>query len=140
LPMTRRSVALTTCRVVVLALVVAVPLAGCGGGPGEPGPSAPVPTRTAPPPSLSPATTVSSAPPRMVDVVDGYDRFIVSAQQYELIGKRLNQVLRREGLWDQGVRFGANFDPDTGEYFVLIKPGRSRLSARQILDRLLGIA
>jgi hypothetical protein len=138
--MTHRSVALATCRVVVLALVVAVPLAGCGGGPGEPGPPAPVPTQTAPPPSLSPATTVTWAPPRMVGVVDGYYRFIVSAQQYELIGERLNQVLRREGLWDQGVRFGANVDPATGEYFVLIKPGLSRLSARQILNRLLGIA
>jgi hypothetical protein len=76
----------------------------------------------------------------MVGVVDGYYRFIVSAQQYELIGERLNQVLRREGLWDQGVRFGANIDPATGEHFVLIKPGLSRLSARQILNRLLGIA
>jgi hypothetical protein len=66
--------------------------------------------------------------------------FIVDAQQYELIGKRLHQVQQREGLWDQGVRFGANVDPETGEYVVLIKPGRSRLSARQILDRLLGIA
>ena len=138
--MTRRSVALSTCRVVVLALVAAVPLAGCGGGPGEPGPAGPVPTQTAPPPSLSPATTVTGAPPRMVRVVDGYHMFIVSAQQYELIGRRLNQVLHREGLWDQGVRFGANINPDTGEHFVLIKPGLSRLSARQILNRLLGTA
>lgn len=138
--MTRRSVALATCRVVVLALVVAVPVAGCGGGPGGPGPPAPVPTQTTPPPNLSPATTVTWAPPRMVRVVDGYHVFVVSAQQYELIGKRLHQVLRREGLWDQGVRLGANINPDTGEHVVLIKPGLSRLSARQILNRLLGIA
>jgi hypothetical protein len=76
----------------------------------------------------------------MVRVVDGYHVFVVNAQQYELIGRRLHQVLRREGLWDQGVRFGANVDQETGDYLVLIKPGRSRLSARQILDRLLGIA
>jgi hypothetical protein len=76
----------------------------------------------------------------MVRIVDGYHRFIVNAQQYELIGKRLDQVLRREGLWDRGVRFGANFDPEKHEYFVLIKPGFSRLSAHQILNRLLGIA
>jgi hypothetical protein len=138
--MTRRSVAVATCRVVVLALVVAVPLAGCGGGPGDPAPPGPVPTQTAPPPNLSPATTVTGAPPRMVRVVDGYHMFIVNAQQYELIGRRLNQVLRREGLWDQGVRFGANINPDTGEHVVLIKPGLSRLSARQILNRLLGTA
>jgi hypothetical protein len=75
----------------------------------------------------------------MVRVVDGYHMFVVNAQQYELIGRRLNQVLRREGLWDQGVRFGANINPDTGEHFVLIKPGLSRLSARQILNRLLGV-
>ena len=138
--MTRRSVALATCRVVVLTLVVAVPLASCGVGQGDPGPTAPVPTQTAPPPSLSPATTVTWAPPRLVRVVDGYSMFVVNAQQYEVIGKRLHQVLRREGLWDQGVRFGANFDPGTGEYVVLIKPGFSRLSARQILNRLLGVA
>ena len=76
----------------------------------------------------------------MVRVVDGYHVFVVSAQQYELIGKRLHQVLRREGLWDQGVRLGANINPDTGEHVVLIKPGLSRLSVRQILNRLLGIA
>jgi hypothetical protein len=76
----------------------------------------------------------------MVRIVDGYHVFIVNAQQYEVIGKRLHQVLRGEGLWDQGVRFGANHDPAKGEYLVLIKPGRSRLSARQILNRLLGIA
>lgn len=75
----------------------------------------------------------------MVRVVDGYQVFEVSAQQYELIGKRLTQVLHREGLWDQGVRFGANADPARGWSVVLIKPGLSQLSPRQILNRLLGI-
>ena len=137
--MTRRSVALATCRVVVLALVVAVPVAGCGGGPGGPGPPAPVPTQTTPPPNLSPATTVTWAPPRMVRVVDGYHVFVVSAQQYELIGQRVGEVLVHQHLLDQGVRFGANFDPEKHFYFVLIDPGHSGLSAREILDRLLGI-
>ena len=48
-------------------------------------------------------------------------------------------VLIRERLYDQGVRFGANYDPDKDLHFVLINPGLSHLSARQILDRLLGI-
>jgi hypothetical protein len=75
----------------------------------------------------------------MIRVVDGYDVYAVSAQQYELIGKRIFQVLRREGLWDQGVRLGVNTYPDKGEYIVLIKPGLSGLSTRQILNRLLGV-
>jgi hypothetical protein len=60
----------------------------------------------------------------MVRVVDGYDVFAVNAQHYELVGKRIFQVLRREGLWDQGVRLGVNADPAKGEYIVLIKPWR----------------
>ena len=142
--MTCRSVAVSTCRRPALALVlllsVATVLAGCrAGGPGEPVPAGPIPTPAAPPPTLSPVTTLTWTPPRMVRVVDGYSMFKVNAQQYELIGKRLYQVLRREGLWDQGVRFGANADPAKGDYFVLIKPGLSQLSARQILNRLLGV-
>ena len=48
-------------------------------------------------------------------------------------------VLIRERLYDQGVRFGDNYDPHKDLHFVLINPGLSHLSARQILDRLLGI-
>jgi hypothetical protein len=125
--------------VLALALAVAAALAACRAGGEEPVPPGPVPTQTSPPPTLSPSTTLASAPPRMVRVVDGYQVFEVSAQQYELIGKRLVQVLHREGLWDQGVRFGANADPARGWYVVLIKPGSSQLSSRQILNRLLGV-
>jgi hypothetical protein len=49
------------------------------------------------------------------------------------------QVLFRERLSDQGVPFGANYDRDKDLHFVLIDPGFSQLSARQILDRQLGI-
>jgi hypothetical protein len=129
--MIRRSLALS------VALAVAVVLVGCGDA-GEPVPPNPVPTRTVPPPTLSP-TTVFGAQPRAVRVVDGFTVFEVNAQQYELIGKRLVQVLHREGLWDQGVRFGANADPAKDWYVVLIKPGLSQLSPRQILNRLLGV-
>ena len=48
-------------------------------------------------------------------------------------------VLIRERLYDQGVRFGANYDRGRHLHFVLIDPGFSHLSTRQILDRLLGI-
>jgi hypothetical protein len=45
-------------------------------------------------------------------------------------------VLTRQGLWDQGVRFGIT-DPFKKQHFVLINPGLSGLTARQILDRML---
>jgi hypothetical protein len=65
--------------------------------------------------------------------------FEVNAEQYELIGRRVAKVLLHQHLWDQGVRFGMNFEADKHFYFVLIDPGLSRLTARQIPDRLLGI-
>jgi hypothetical protein len=121
--MTRLRVAL------LLGLAVLAVLAGCGSGAGEPPPSSPVPTP-------SPVTTLLSTAPRAAGTVDGYQRFDVTAQQYDIIGRHVHQVIVREKLWDQGVRFGAGVDQ--GQHFVLIKPGFSGLSARQILNRLLG--
>jgi hypothetical protein len=113
--MIRRSLALA------VALAVTVVLAGCSRDPGGPVPPGPVPT-------LRPTTTLTWTQPRMVRVVDGFSVFEVNAQQHERMGRRLAQVLHREGLWDQGVRFGANADPSRNWYVVLIKPGVSRLS------------
>jgi hypothetical protein len=125
---------------VALILAATVVLAGCGGGrTGGPAPAVPAPTQTTPPATLSPGTTVISTLPRFLGVVDGYHMFEVSPQQYEIIGHHVHQVLFRERLSDQGVRFGANYDRDKDLRFVLIDPGFSHLSARQILDRLLGI-
>jgi hypothetical protein len=45
-------------------------------------------------------------------------------------------VLTRQGLWDQGVRFGIT-GPFNKRHVVLINPGVSGLTARQILDRML---
>ena len=59
-------------------------------------------------------------------------------QQYELVDRNFYQVIIREKLWDQGVRFGAGFDQARQIHIILIDPGLSQLSARQILDRLLG--
>jgi len=127
-------------RWIVLALAAAL-LAGCHpSGPDRPAaPTPTTPTPTVPPPAPSPSTTLVSALPRLLRVAGRWHQYEVSPQQYEIIGKHLHQVLFRERLWDQGVRFGANHVPEQHLYFVLIDPGFSGLSARQILDRLLGI-
>ena len=129
-------------RLVVALLVAVLALTGCSPERRDaptPAPTSAPPTRTLPPPTLRPGTTLASSLPRLVRVADGYHQFELSAQQYELAGQRVGEVLVRQHLWDQGVRFGANFDPDKNFYFVLINPGHSGLSAREILDRLLGI-
>jgi predicted small lipoprotein YifL len=115
-------------------------LAGCGDGGSDepPPPGVPVTNQTLPPPTLSPATTLVSALPRLLRVADGWHQFEVSPQQYEVIGRNWYRVIVREKLRDQGARFGVNADPAKNFYFVLIDPGLSRLSARQILDRMLG--
>jgi hypothetical protein len=127
---------------IVLALA-ALLLAGCHAGgpdrPATPTPTAPTPTATIPAPAPSASTTLVSALPRMLRVAGRWHQFEVSPQQYDIIGKHVYQVLFRERLWDQGVRFGANYVPEKHLHFVLIDPGLSGLSARQILDRLLGI-
>jgi hypothetical protein len=126
-------------RWIVLALA-AVLLAGChAAGPDRPATPTSTLTPTITPPAPSPSTTLVSALPRLLRVAGRWHQYEVSAQQYEIIGKHLAQVLFHEGLWDQGVRFGANHVPEQHLYFVLIDPGLSGLSARQILDRLLGI-
>jgi hypothetical protein len=128
---------------VALVLAATVGLAGCGSERSRqpaPAQTLPSPTRTVPPPTLSPGTTLVSALPRLMRVAGGYHQFEVTPQQYEIIGKNVYQVLFKERLWDQGVRFGANYVPEKNLHFVLIDPGFSHLSARQILDRLLGIA
>ena len=131
------------CRLVVaLLLAVTLVLAGCGPERTDtpaPAPTSAPPTRTIPPPTLSPATTLVSSLPRLLRKADGYSMFEVTAQQYEIIGKHWYQVYVRDGLWDQGARFGANYVPEEHLHFVLIDPGLSGLTARQILDRLLGI-
>ena len=127
---------------VALLLAATLMLTGCGRERPDapaPAPTSTPPTRTLPPPTLRSGTTVVSSLPRLLGMVDGYHQFEVSEQQYELIGRRAARVLVRQHLLDQGVRFGANYDPEKHFYFVLIDPGLSRLSAREILDRLLGV-
>lgn len=65
-------------------------------------------------------------------------RFDVTSQEIEVIDRRLGHVLCRQGLWRKGVGFGVNRTQEGTGWFVMIHPGHSGLSARQILDRFLG--
>ena len=128
--------------VVALALATAVlagaVLSGCvPGGHVEAPPAAPLAPAPAAPPSdaaLCGHKVFGAEQPE-----DAWVRFDVTRAQLQVIEGRLILVLCREGLWRKGVGFGVNADPDgsTG-WFVMIHPGFSGLSARQILDRLLG--
>jgi hypothetical protein len=117
-------------RLCIILGLVAVVLGGCSAG-GTRDPAPPVPTAT-----LSPTTTLVSALPRQVGTDGGYRVFEVTPQQSQLISQRVHEVIVRQKLYDQGVRFGAGLNQ--GKHYVLIDPGLSGLTARQILNRLLG--
>jgi ATP-dependent Clp protease ATP-binding subunit ClpA len=72
--------------------------------------------------------------------LEGWERFDITPQQWEVIHSRLKVVLSDEGLWQQGVRFGMNFNQDKTSFWVIIHPGESSLTHQQVLDRLLGDA
>ena len=116
-----------------VAAVLTAVLTGCGAGdpdePAQPGP--------APAPTLSPATTLVSGLPRHVGNDGTFQIFEVTAQQRELVARNAVRVLARDGLSDRGVRFGIT-DQFKPRHMVLIDPGLSGLTARQILDRMLG--
>ena len=117
-------------RLCMILLLVAAIGGGCSaGGAREPAP--PGPTAT-----LSPTTTLVSTLPRQIGTDGGYQIFEVTAQQYQLIDQHVHEVIVRQKLSDQGVRFGAGINQ--GRHIVLIDPGFSGLTARQILNRLLG--
>jgi hypothetical protein len=68
----------------------------------------------------------------------GSRRFEITRQQLEVIGSRLIEVFCRQGLWRKDVGFGVHYTNDPNRVVVLIGPGRSGLTAKQVLDRLLG--
>ena len=74
------------------------------------------------------------------DALEGWERFNITPQQWEVIHPRVKAVLIDDGLWEQGVRFGFNFNDDRTSYWVVIHPGDSGLTHQQVLDRLLGVA
>ncbi|MDF2741579.1 MAG: hypothetical protein K0S88_2949 [Actinomycetia bacterium] len=117
-------------RLCMILLLIAAVLGGCSTG------GAREPASPGPPATLSPTTTLVSTLPRQIGTDGGYQIFEVTPQQYQLISQRVHQVIVRQKLYDQGVRFGAGVNQ--GKHIVLIDPGFSRLTARQILNRLLG--
>ena len=123
-------------RLVVLVIAAIAVLAGCGAGdPNEPAPSTPSrpgPSRPPPPARLHPGLG-SAAPGRHRRQGSVFE---VTAHQRELVARNAVKGFTRQGLWDQGVRFGIT-DPFKKQHLVLINPGLSGLTARQILDRML---
>jgi hypothetical protein len=131
-PWTRRG---GTVRLAVAVALAGAVLAGCTpdqpGGPPLPGPA------PAPPTTQSLAAQCGSKPFGAAEAEDpGWVQFYVTPRQMEVISSRLLEVLCRQGLWRQGVGFGTNVDRKGR--FVMIHPGRSGLTARQVLDRFLG--
>jgi hypothetical protein len=135
-------------RMLTVVLVVAgAVLAGCGLGapdrpvpssPADPSPVAPAPVAPAPAAPPSPAVRCGPRPPGAEQPPDAWVKFDVTEAQLEVINGRLREVLCRQGLWRKGVGFGFNRTSEGTGAFVMIHPGFSGLSARQILDRFLG--
>jgi hypothetical protein len=124
-----------TVRLAVAVALVGSVLAGCT--PDQPaGPVLPGPV-PGPPTTQSLAAMCGPKPFGAADADDpGWVQFRVTPEQMAVIERRLLEVLCRQGLWRQGVGFGTNVD-QKGR-FVMIHPGRSGLTARQVLDRFLG--
>jgi hypothetical protein len=131
-----------------LLLAVAV-LAGCQPAGSD---TAPAPQPPPPPPTTLAGTTQPAAGPdtpaggcgEALSGV-GHDaegprarRFRITRAQLQVIGSHLIDVLCGQGLWKKDVGFGVSYQTDSDHAIVLINPGRSGLTARQMLDRLLG--
>jgi hypothetical protein len=127
-------------------LLATVTLAGCHptGSGAQPTPSTPPATATqAPRPPSGPPAPLGDCGQALSGLGHSAEgprarRFEVTRRQLAVIDRHLFEVLCRQGLWQQDVGFGFNYEKDPNRAFVLINPGRSRLTARQILDRLLG--
>jgi hypothetical protein len=121
---------------VALALAGAV-LAGCvPGARVEAPPDAPLVPSPAAPAGL--ASRCGPRPFGAQQPESAWRQFDVTAAQEEAINRRLFRVLCDQGLWRKGAGFGAGYDKDRSTAFVMIHPGFSGLTARQILNRLLG--
>jgi hypothetical protein len=119
-------------------LLAGAVLAGCDPGVPDrppPLPAAPSPGPADPMPGL--AERCGPRPPDAEQPPEAWAQFYVTPQQFEVISARLFRVLCDQGLWRKGAGFGTNVDPQ-GKRFVMIHPGHTGLTARQILDRYLG--
>jgi hypothetical protein len=123
-----------TAPLVAVVLLAGVVLAGCDSA------TPPTPVLPAPAPARPPsnAALCGPRPPDAEQPPEAWRRFDVTERQARLIGRRLPKVLCREGLWRQGVGYGVNFNQERTRFWVFIHPGHSGLTARQVLDRLLG--
>jgi hypothetical protein len=68
--------------------------------------------------------------------LEGWQWFVVTAEEWDRIHGRIGRVLRDEGLWRQGVRLAMN--PIEDGVRVSIHAGRSGLTESAVLARLLG--
>jgi hypothetical protein len=68
--------------------------------------------------------------------LEGWQRFVVTVEEWDRIHARMAQVLRDEGLWAKGVRLAMN--PIEDGVRVGIHAGRSGLTESAVLARLLG--
>jgi hypothetical protein len=126
-------------------LLLGVTLAGChaGGAGQQPAPTAATTPLTQAPQPTSGSRTPAGGCDQLLGSSPspegpGSQRFELTRQQLAVIGSHLIEVLCDQGLWQQGVGFGFNYEKDPNRVFVLISPGRSGLTAKQVLDRLLG--
>jgi hypothetical protein len=121
-------------------LLAGATLAGCRpAGTGEqppPSTQAPRPTSGSPTPAGGCGQVLSGA--GRSPEGPGTRRFEITRQQLAVISSHLIEVFCDQGLWQQDVGFGFNYEQDPNRVFVLINPGRSGLTAKQVLDRLLG--
>lgn len=129
-----------TASLLVGLLLAGISLAGCDlGPPGEPAQPLPAPAPL-PANGSTGRDMCGQAPSGLEHSVEGPGsrRFEITRQQLKVIGKHLIEVFCHQGLWRQDAGFGFNYEKDPNKAFVLIGPGRTGLTARQILDRLLG--
>jgi hypothetical protein len=121
-------------------LLAGISLAGCDAGPaGEPTQPVPAPLPASGPRIRDMCGQTPSGGEHSVEG-PGSRRFEITRQQLKVIMKHLIEVYCHQGLWRQDAGFGFNYEKDPNKAFVLIGPGRTGLTARQILDRLLGHA
>jgi hypothetical protein len=124
-------------------LLAGAMLPGCHAGQAGQQPAMPdQPTQSPRPASGSPAPLgdCGAALPGLGHSAEGPGsrRFEITRQQLGVIGSRLVEVFCRQGLWRQDVGFGVHYTKDPNRVVVLVSPGRSGLTAKQVLDRLLG--
>jgi hypothetical protein len=127
----------------LLGLLLVAALAGCNAGGQPTQPTHPTQPTRAPAPASglpTPLDGCDQALPGLGHSAEGprARRFEITRQQLLVISHHLIDVFCRQGLWQQDVGFGFNYEKDPNRVFVLVNPGRSSLTAKQLLDRLLG--